>query len=243
MTRCLLIEPDAQKCASLSRYLKCFAFTVKSGVNAQDLKRLALAEPFDVILINMAMLGMDGQAMCAWASEHVQAPLIVMTAHSDPVSHVAALESGADDYIDKPHEPREVVAHIRAVLRRKLKHGTGAESRRRCVSFAGWRIDVLTRELTSMLGHVTVLSAAEFRLLSAFIAHPGHVLHRVQLAERLGLPGPLDVNGAAVGSDVRAVDLAVSRLRHKLGDVPPRANLIRTIRGQGYLLDADIAWS
>ncbi len=237
MNRCLLIDPDPLACAALSRYLKRFAYTVKSGSSAQDLKRLALAEPFDIILMDMAVTGMTGLDLCRWVSESLQVPLIVMTAQSEPDSHVAALEAGADDFIDKPLEPREVVARIRAVLRRMNKDATERSSHRgdaRNVAFAGWRLDLLTRELTSSQGAAAVLSVAEFRLLCALIAQPGQVIARAKLAGRLFLQGESE----GLDGDVRAVDLAVSRLRRKLGDTPPRANLIRTIRGEGYLLDA-----
>lgn len=125
MTRCLLIDADAPSCASLSRYLTHFAFTVRSGASAQDLQRLARAEPFDIVLLDItqphADEGLDGMALCRWVHEEARLPLIVMTDPAQPGHHVDALECGADDHIDKPCEPREVVARIRAVLRRLTK--------------------------------------------------------------------------------------------------------------------------
>lgn len=229
MTRCLLIDPDALSRASLARYLECFAFTVKVGGTAQELQRLALAEPFDVILLDLGVPGMDGLALCRWVREQLGVPLIAMMAVDDLERRVAALECGADDHIDKPHEPREVVARVRALMRRLARRTArrAVPGSPRGVAFAGWQLDLATRQLTSAQGEVVLLSATEFRLLSTFIGQPGHVIERARLAD--GLPG-----------DGRAVDLAVSRLRHKLGDVPPRAQLIRTVRGEGYLLDADV---
>jgi len=129
MTRCLLIDADAASRASLSRYLGSHAFTVRSGGTAQELQRLALAEPFDIVLLDLAppcaegdTAGLDGLALCRWVHEVARLPLIVMTDPAHPGDRIAALEAGADDHIDPPHEPREVVAHIRALLRSMAKH-------------------------------------------------------------------------------------------------------------------------
>jgi DNA-binding response OmpR family regulator len=128
MTRCLLVDADAAARASLSRYLASYAFTVRSGATAQDLQRLAQAEPFDIVLLNLTephppgdMDGMDGLALCRWVHEVARLPLIVMTDPARPQLRIDALEAGADDHIDPPHEPREVVARIRAVLRSMAK--------------------------------------------------------------------------------------------------------------------------
>ena len=125
MTRCLLIDADAASRASLGRYLACHAFTVRSGATAQDLQRLALAEPFDIVLLDLSEPGAqpeaDAMALCRWVHEVARLPLIVVTDPARPGLGIAALESGADDHIDKPHEPREVVARIRAVLRSMAK--------------------------------------------------------------------------------------------------------------------------
>lgn len=125
MTRCLLIDADAASRASLGRYLACHAFTVRSGGTAQDLQRLAMAEPFDIVLLDLTVPGVqpevDAMALCRWVHEVARLPLIAMTDPAQPGLRIEVLESGADDHIDKPHEPREVVARIRAVLRRLAK--------------------------------------------------------------------------------------------------------------------------
>lgn len=125
MNRCLLIDADAASRASLSRYLSCFAFTVRTGASVQDLQRISRSEPFDIVLLDMALPaaaeGMDGMAMCRWVHGVARLPLIAMTDPARPADRIQALECGADDHIDKPCEPREVVARIRAVLRRLAK--------------------------------------------------------------------------------------------------------------------------
>lgn len=125
MNRCLLIDADVASRASLSRYLECFAFTVRTGGSVHDLQRLSRAEPFDIVLLDVALpaaaQGMDGMAMCRWVHEVARLPLIAMTDPAQAGDRILALECGADDHIDKPCEPREVVARIRAVLRRLAK--------------------------------------------------------------------------------------------------------------------------
>lgn len=124
MNRCLLMDADAASRASLSRYLACFAFTVRTCGTVHDLQRLSRAEPFDIVLLDIALPaaeGMDGLAMCRWVHEVARLPLIAMTDPAQAADRIQALECGADDHIDKPCEPREVVARIRAVLRRLAK--------------------------------------------------------------------------------------------------------------------------
>ncbi len=125
MNRCLLIDADAVSRASLSRYLGCFAFTVRTGASVHDLQRLSHAEPFDIVLLDLSLPashdGMDGLALCRWVHEVAGLPLIVMSDPAQAPGRVQALECGADDHLCKPCEPREVVALIRAVLRRLTK--------------------------------------------------------------------------------------------------------------------------
>jgi two-component system OmpR family response regulator len=176
----------------------------------------------------------NGLDLCRWVRASSSLPIIMLTAQGDPASRIVGLELGADDYLPKPFEPRELVARIHAVLRRAAPGRAAApvvESAAR-VRFKGWVLDRLSRELCSPEQVVVALSSAEFRLLAAFVDHPRRVLSR----ERL-----LDLSRAA-GAEItdRAIDLAVSRLRQKLGDSPREPVLIRTVRGEGYAFDADV---
>ncbi|MEP6876834.1 MAG: winged helix-turn-helix domain-containing protein, partial [Burkholderiales bacterium] len=149
---------------------------------------------------------------------------------------IVGLELGADDYLPKPFEPRELVARINAVLRRAAPgRGAGAAASSgpaTRVAFRGWVFDRLSRELRSPDNVIVALSSAEFRLLGAFVDHPRRVLSRDRLLDLSRSPGA-DITD-------RAMDLAVSRLRQKLGDSPREAGLIRTVRGEGYAFDADV---
>ena len=160
----------------------------------------------------------------------------MLTAQGDPASRVVGLELGADDYLPKPFEPRELVARINAVLRRAgpsrtSAAGPGGEPAA-VLCFKGWTFDRLARQLKSPQQVVVALSSAEFRLLAAFVDNPRRVLSRDRLLDLSRAPG-VDVTD-------RAIDLAVSRLRQKLGDSPREPTLIRTVRGEGYVFDADV---
>ena len=156
----------------------------------------------------------------------------MLTAQGDPASRIVGLELGADDYLPKPFEPRELVARINAVLRRAGSvSGRSTQSTEQpdaVVRFNGWVFDRLRRQLSSPQQVVLALSSAEFRLLSAFVDHPRRVLSRDRLLDLAHAPG-VEITG-------RSIDLAVSRLRQKLDDPA----LIRTVRGEGYSFDADL---
>ena len=233
MPRCLLLDQDTQDRSRLSKYLECFAISVKTANGASELKRLLQQEPFDVIVMDLALEAGGGLELCQWIQSNVPVPLIVLTAQSDPTSRVVGLEFGADDYIDKPCDPRELVARIRALIRRHQKcrailHPLDASAQ--VLEFAGRRLECGSRTLHVDGGKKQILPPADFRLLNVFLARPKQVVTRRQLLESMLLRGQ--------SGDMRAVDLAVSRLRQRLQDSPPQASLILTIRGEGYLLDA-----
>jgi len=176
----------------------------------------------------------DGLAICAalrQRPETASLPVIMLTAQGDPHSRVLGLELGADDYVAKPFEPRELVARIKAVLRRRSAPG-GDRGGDGSVEFAGWRFDRLKRQLRSPQQVVVPLSSAEYRLLSAFVERPRRVLTRDQLLDA--------TRGQGVVVADRAIDLAVSRLRQKLSATQDGEQLICTIRGEGYIFDAEV---
>lgn len=234
MPHCLVVDDDTEIRESLGIYLRGFGWHVSVAAEGGSMRRVLAAGAVDVIVLDQMLPGEDGLTLLRWLQRNPQhegaVPVLMLTAMSDTASRVAGLELGADDYLAKPFEPRELVARLQAVLRRSQR-GTGAlEDPARPLHFAGWRFDRLRRQLVSP-GDVTLaLSAAEFRLLSAFLLRARRVLSREALIELTRAPG-VDVNG-------RSIDLAVSRLRAKLGDTNPP--LIRTVRGEGYLFDAEV---
>jgi two-component system OmpR family response regulator len=239
MTRCLLLDDDAAIRTLVADYLAQHGIAVQAVATGAEFRRSAEAAQVDLVLLDLMLPDDDGLALCPWLKRlRPTLPVIMLTAQGDPISRVLGLELGADDYLPKPFEPRELVARIRAVLRRgqAVAAAAGTVSR-----FAGWQFDRLQRSLRAPDGTVVPLSAAEFRLLGAFIEHAGQVLSRERLlllTQGGGAGGGGGGGGSSGGgaASERSIDLAVSRLRGKLGDtggVP----LIRTLRGAGYLFD------
>lgn len=229
--RCLVVDDDAEIRQALRDYLQGFAMQVAAAADGMETRRLLAGHEFDLVILDLMLPGEDGLSLCRWLrQQHRETAIIMLTAQGDPVSRIVGLEMGADDYLAKPFEPRELVARIHAIRRRLGRGESAAASARREFRFEGWRFDRLLRQLVSPDGVVVALSGAEFRLLLAFAERPGRVLSREQLIELSRAPG-VEVND-------RSIDLGVSRLRQKLGDTPPR--LIRTMRGEGYLFDVQI---
>jgi len=233
MTRCLLVDDDCEIRVSLSDYLQRFGMSVLGVGNGAQMRRVVKSERFDVVILDVMLPDDNGFDLCRWLRQEHQTPIIMLTAQGDPISRVVGLEIGADDYVGKPFEPRELVARINAVLRRAPAGDAERGDQPRSVKFEGWSLDRMQRLLVSSSQVVVALSNAEYRLLIAFVDHPGRVLSRDQLVDFTVTPG-VEVNH-------RSVDLAVSRLRQKLGDSPREPSLIRTVRGEGYLFDAKVS--
>jgi two-component system OmpR family response regulator len=234
MPHCLVVDDDSEIRSSLQTFLERFGLTVSAASCGSEMRRL-MASPlaFDVIVLDLMLPDEDGLSLCRWVQQTSGTPVIMLTAHGDPISRVLGLEMGADDYLGKPFEPRELLARIHAVLRRFQKGGAAVpDAARRSVRFAGWRFDRVLRQLVSPAEVVVVLSNAEYRLLSAFVERPGRVLSRDTLIDLTRASG-VEVND-------RSIDLNVSRLRQKLEDSPKEPRLIRTVRGEGYLFDAQV---
>ncbi len=233
MVRCLVVDDDHDIRSSLQDFLQRFDMTVSTAASGNELRRLMASGPFDVVVLDLMLPDANGLTLCKWIHETSGVPVIILTAQGDPISRVLGLEIGADDYLGKPFEPRELVARIHAVLRRAQKgERPNHVSQQRIVQFDGWRFDRALRQLVSPAEVVIALSNAEFRLLSAFVDNPERVLTRNQLIDLTRAPG-VDVND-------RSIDLCVSRLRQKLGDSSKNPQLIRTLRSQGYLFNAKV---
>jgi len=229
MTRCLLVDDDPDIRVLVTEFLQRFGFEAEAVGDGAALRRRLLAGGIDLLLLDLMLPDQNGLDLCRWLKQtRPELPVIMLTAQGDPLSRVLGLEFGADDYLPKPFEPRELVARIKAVLRRcgapSAAHGSAR--------FAGWTFDRLRRELIAADGTVVPLSAAEYRLLAAFVDHRGRVLSRERLVELTRQAG------SAVND--RSIDLAVSRLRGKLGDTDRAKPLLRTLRGEGYLFDATL---
>jgi two-component system, OmpR family, response regulator len=232
--RCLLVDDDDEIRNSVSDFLARFQFDVLAAADGRTMRRMLASESVDVVVLDVMLPDESGLDLCQWVRRaKPEVPVIMLTALGDPGSRVVGLELGADDYLAKPFEPRELVARLHAVLRRTRDAPRSARPQRDdTVRFNGWEFDRMRRQLVSPTSVVVALSGAEFRLLTAFVERVGRLLSREQLL----------VLTRAGGDEVsdRSVDLAVSRLRQKFHLPGRAAQMIKTIRGEGYMFDADI---
>tara|TARA_R110002051_G_scaffold180453_2_gene249948 strand:- start:105 stop:848 length:744 start_codon:yes stop_codon:yes gene_type:complete len=225
--RILVVDDDPGIREVLCDYLGQHGYEASGAATAAEMDRAVATRPPDLIVLDLMMPGEDGLSVCRRLADRGP-PIIMLSAMGDDTDRIIGLELGADDYLAKPCNPRELLARIRAVLRRPREDSAGDTT---VLAFAGWRLDLMRRELTRPDGGIVPLSAGEFALLRAFVDSPGRVLTRDQLLER--------ARGA--DSDVfdRAMDVQISRLRRKLDD-GSRLELIQTLRGAGYMFDARV---
>ena len=222
----LIVDDDASLRAALGDYLSGAGYAVRTadGGAAMD-ARLAEAVP-DLVVLDVMMPGEDGLSICRRLQG--RAPVLMLSAMGETTDRIVGLEVGAADYLPKPFEPRELLARIRAVLRRPAR---ADEAMDRPLTFEGWRLEIETRRLIDPAGEAVDLTGGEFALLLTFVRSAGRILSRDQILENTH--GPLAENFD------RAVDLAVSRLRRKL-DRTGQAALIETVRGAGYRFRAPV---
>lgn len=229
--RLLLVDDEAALREPLADYLSRQGFVVRQAASAAEARSAIRDEVPHLVLLDIMMPGEDGLSLCRHLAESAGIPTILLTARGEATDRIVGLEIGADDYVTKPFEPRELVARIRSVLRRAAKGGPAA-SEDEVLVFDGWRLDPLKRRLTDPEGAVVAISSAEFRLLMAFAEHPRQVLHRDRLLDM--------VQGREAHLFDRAVDNQISRLRRKIEVDSRNPVLIQTVWGGGYLLAADV---
>lgn len=235
MLNCLLVEDDADIRELLQGYLQGYGMSVTAVPSAQGMRAALRGGSFDVMLLDLMLPDGNGLDLCREVRGGSSMPIIMLTAQGDPVSRVIGLEIGADDYLGKPFEPRELVARIHAVLRRAqgAYAGHGHKPQEAVLRFQGWQFDRIKRQLISPEQTMVELSSAEFRMLCVLVDNPGQVLSRDRLLDMTRSPN-------VVVSD-RSVDLTISRLRQKLRDAGQGGGLIRTMRGEGYLFATQVA--
>jgi two-component system OmpR family response regulator len=228
----LLVDDEPTLRQPLADYLARQGFVVRQAEDAAKARSALLEETPDLVLLDIMMPGEDGLSLCRHLSEAKTIPVILLTARGEATDRIVGLEIGADDYVVKPFEPRELVARIRSVLRRSAKQPAGTVEEDALYEFEGWTLDPLKRRLTDPEGTVVPLSSAEFRLLVAFLSHPRQVLDRDRLLDM--------VQGREAHLFDRAVDNQVSRLRRKMETDSRDPKLIQTVWGGGYRLAADV---
>ncbi|MEY4722455.1 MAG: hypothetical protein RIQ46_2180 [Pseudomonadota bacterium] len=230
--RLLLVDDEAALREPLADYLSRQGFDVVQAASAAEARsRLRDEETPDLALLDIMMPGEDGLSLCRHLVESRALPVIFLTARGEATDRIVGLEIGADDYVVKPFEPRELVARIRSVLRRVQK-GAAPPDDNQAFAFEGWRLDPLKRRLIDPEGAVVPISSVEFRLLLAFLEHPRQVLDRDRLLDM--------VQGREAHLFDRAVDNQVSRLRRKIEADSRNPQLIQTVWGGGYMLAAEV---
>ena len=234
-TRLLIVDDEAALREPLAEYLVRQGFAVTQAATAAEARsRLAPNhedETPDLVLLDIMMPGEDGLSLCRHLVESCQLPVIFITARGEATDRIVGLEIGADDYVVKPFDPRELVARIRSVLRRAGR-GPALAADDLDYEFEGWRLDPLKRRLVDPEGAVVAISSVEFRLLLTFLDHPRQVLDRDRLLDM--------VQGREAHLFDRAVDNQVSRLRRKIEADNKDPQLIQTVWGGGYLFAADV---
>lgn len=230
----LIVDDDREISGLLAEYLEKNGYkTMTAGEGKAMWKALDEAR-IDLIVLDLNLPGDDGLTLCRTLRTRSNVPVIMLTARGEPVDRILGLEMGADDYLPKPFEPRELFARIRSVLRRSQSlplNMQGAESRQ--MHFAGWTMDFTARHLINPEGTIVALSGAEYRLLKIFLDHANRVLSRDQL---LNL-----TQGRDADPFDRSIDLQISRLRQKLGEDARSPQIIKTVRNEGYVLATHVA--
>jgi two-component system, OmpR family, response regulator len=228
----LLVEDDATIQNMLADALRESGFSVAIAASGVEMDRAMGREKTDLVLLDLMLPGEDGRAICVrLRGGSPNLPIIMVTALGDDIDRIVGLEIGADDYVTKPFNTRELIARIRALLRRA--RASGGRARQSPLRFAGWLIHPTERKLINPQGALVTTTSAEFDLLLAFCTNPGEVLSREQLLELThgGIAGPVE----------RSVDVHVSRIRQKIEPDPGEPSFIKTIRLGGYIFTPEVA--
>ena len=229
----LVVDDHSEIRDLLKRFLEQHGMRVSCARDGKEMKRLLDEREFDLLVLDLMMPGEDGLTLCRELRVKSRLPIIMLTAMGEETDRIIGLEMGADDYLSKPFNPRELLARIKAVMRRtQAETQPAAETLTRDLRFDRWLLDVNRRELVDEDGVGLSLSTAEFDLLKVFLERPQRVLSRDQLLD-------LARGREAVAFD-RAIDTLVSRLRRKLERDPKNPELIKTIWGGGYMFSADV---
>ena len=232
-THLLIVDDDKEIGDLLSKFLGNHGYRVSVAPDGDAMIKILGNARVDLIVLDIMLPGRDGFVLCQELRSHGRLPIIMLTARDDETDRVVGLEMGADDYVIKPFGPRELLARIRAVLRRAAVPLPGAPpSARQVFEFLGWRLEVARRRLYSPVGALVNLRAAEFDILLALVERPQRVLSRDQL---------LDIaRGRTTESLDRSIDVHISRLRRRIEEDPHEPAIIKTVRSCGYLFAAPV---
>lgn len=229
----LIVDDDKEIRTLLAEYLEKAGYRTLTATDGGAMRKILESARVDLIVLDLNLPGQDGLSLCQNLRTKSSLPVIMLTARDTAIDRIVGLEMGADDYLSKPFEPRELLARIRSVLRRTraLPPNLEAPSIAR-MHFGGWTLDLSNRHLINPDGIIVGLSGAEFRLLKVFLDHPNRVLNRDQL---LNL-----TQGRDADPFDRSIDIQVSRVRQRLNEDARAPQLIKTVRSEGYVLSAAV---
>lgn len=229
----LVVDDDREIRRLIEDYLSQLGYRITTVGDGKAMRRALQEHRIDLVVLDLMLPGEDGLSLCRELRSKSNLPVLMLTARGGEIDRIVGLEMGADDYLAKPFNPRELLARIRSILRRaqSLPANLVAEDVK-AMRFAGWVLDVASRNVTAPDGLVVPLSGAEFRLLRVLLEHPNRVLSRDQLLEL--------VNGREAILFDRSVDVLIGRLRKRLQDDGKEPSLIKTVRGEGYVLAATV---
>jgi len=228
----LVIDDDREIRDLLARFLERNGMRVSVARDGREARRVWGQGHYHLVVLDLMLPGEGGLDLARWLRDQANVPIVMLTALGDDTDRIIGLEMGADDYLAKPFSPRELLARIRAVLRRTLEGGEKRRLPQPVFRFAGWQLETARRRLLDPDGIEVALTGGEYDLLFALLERPNRVLTRDMLLDLL--------RGRQAGPFDRAIDVAVSRLRRKLEDQGRHAQLIKTVRGGGYVLACDV---
>lgn len=223
----LVVDDDREIRDLLARFLRRHGFRVTAAADGREMFEALATGRIQLIVLDLMLPGEDGLSLCRRVRGASDVPIVMLTALGEDTDRIVGLEMGADDYLAKPFNPRELLARVRAVLRRAQSRSEPVQTGRQ-IAFSGWMLDAGTRGVTAPDGTPVALTAGEFDLLLALAERPGRVLSRDQLLDL--------TRGREAGPFDRSIDVQVSRLRRKLGEHHMEPELIKTVRGGGYML-------
>ena len=229
----LVVDDEVEIRKLIERYLTREGFRVVTAADGADMWRRIEQVPPDLIILDIRLPGEDGLSLTRKLHQNIDAAIILLTSRSEVIDRVAGLESGADDYLSKPFDLRELLARINAVLRRFRRLPVASQAEKHEVfHFWNWRLNTARRELTNVTGEEVALSPSEFDLLQVLLMHPNRVLDREFLMEKT-------LGRTALPYD-RTIDVRIGNLRKKLKACNGSKTIIKTVRGSGYLFEADV---
>lgn len=228
----LIVEDDREVSSLVSRFLRANGMRVSTAGDGRAMDKELKDARIDLIVLDVMLPNEDGLSICRRLRASSMVPIIMLTAKAEDIDRIVGLEMGADDYLAKPFNPRELLARIRSVLRRVSINGAEPSTKAEIFSFAGWRLDRHSRQLFNPDGARVALTGAEFDLLLVFCERPRRVLRREQLIDL--------TQGRTANPFERSVDILVSRLRQKMEQNPKVPVLFQTIRSGGYMFSPEV---